>query len=105
MRLKQSARMKEFAKHAPRQKLTNGRAIIAGHGRQYLPMENENGAETGFRAVRLKDSLSYLNSERMICGALFAIERACTPSCCFVCRAVSCALSLAMSASTRLPMP
>src|SRR3546814_10486983 len=41
----------------------------------------------------------------MICGAELAIDSACAPSCCCTCRAWRLALSLAKSASTRLPTP
>src|SRR3569833_882781 len=47
----------------------------------------------------------YLNRDMIACGAWLAMERAWTPSCCLVCSAWSVALSLARSASTRLPMP
>src|ERR1700742_229470 len=47
----------------------------------------------------------YLNSDRMVCGAWLAIDRAWTPSCCLTCSDCSIALSCAMLASTRLPMP
>src|ERR1700744_248598 len=45
------------------------------------------------------------NSDRVIDGAELAIDRACTPNCCFTCKDCSLALSVAMSASTRLPIP
>src|SRR6478752_4436680 len=41
----------------------------------------------------------------MVCGAWLAIDRAWTPSCCLTCKDCSMALSCAMLASTRLPMP
>src|ERR1700759_2548576 len=41
----------------------------------------------------------------MVCGAWLAIDRACTPSCCLTCKDCNWALSSAMLASTRLPMP
>src|ERR1700761_5068459 len=41
----------------------------------------------------------------MVCGAWLAIDSAWIPSCCFTCRACRLALSCAMLASTRLPMP
>src|ERR1700761_9052465 len=47
----------------------------------------------------------YLNSDRMVCGAWLAIDRAWTPSCCLTCNDCSIALSCAMLASTRLPIP
>jgi hypothetical protein len=45
------------------------------------------------------------NSLSAIDGAEFAIDSACTPSCCLTCKEFNCALSVAMSASTKLPMP
>src|SRR6185437_16630183 len=47
----------------------------------------------------------YLKSCNRICGAWLAIESAWAPNCCCTCRACSRALSLARSASTRLPTP
>src|SRR6202012_6309135 len=47
----------------------------------------------------------YLNSDRMVCGAWLAIDRAWTPSCCLTCKDCSVALSWAMLASTKLPIP
>ena len=47
----------------------------------------------------------YLNRDSTACGAWFAMERAWTPSCCLVCSDWRVALSLARSASTRLPTP
>src|SRR3954462_13690130 len=41
----------------------------------------------------------------MVCGCWLAIDSACTPSCCLTCSDWSLALSLAMLASTRLPIP
>src|SRR3984885_5238263 len=41
----------------------------------------------------------------MVCGAWLAIARAWTPSCCLTCSDCNRALSCAMLASTRLPMP
>ena len=46
-----------------------------------------------------------MNSDRMACGAWLAIDRACMPSCCLTCSDCNRALSCAMLASTRLPMP
>src|SRR6201994_314740 len=48
---------------------------------------------------------AYLNRDRTVCGAWLAIARAWTPSCCLTCSDCSMALSCAMLASTRLPMP
>src|ERR1700748_2170334 len=41
----------------------------------------------------------------MVCGAWLAIDSAWMSSCCFTCRDCNLALSCAMLASTRLPMP
>src|SRR5579883_2206558 len=41
----------------------------------------------------------------MVCGAWLAIDRAWMPNCCLTCKDCSIALSWAMLASTRLPMP
>src|ERR1700755_2885691 len=41
----------------------------------------------------------------MVCGAWLAIDRAWMPSCCLTCSDCNLALSCAMLASTRLPMP
>src|SRR5579862_53173 len=46
-----------------------------------------------------------LKRESRYCGDWLAMESAWTPSCCLTCRDCSSALSLAMSASTRLPTP
>src|SRR6266700_4229502 len=48
---------------------------------------------------------AYRNKDRVIDGAAFAIERAWMPNCCLTCSDWSLALSVAMSASTRLPIP
>src|SRR6201991_4175601 len=48
---------------------------------------------------------TYLKSDRMVCGAWLAIDRACTPNCCLTCNDWRLALSSAILASTRLPMP
>src|SRR5471030_2134604 len=41
----------------------------------------------------------------MVCGAWLAIDRAWMPNCCLTCKDCNDALSCAMLASTRLPMP
>src|SRR3982751_1907357 len=41
----------------------------------------------------------------MVCGAWLAIDKAWMPSCCLTCSDCNRALSWAMLASTRLPMP
>src|SRR5262249_6317138 len=48
---------------------------------------------------------TYLNRPRIDWGAELAMDNAWMPSCCLVCRACRWALSLARSASTRLPTP
>src|SRR5436190_195509 len=45
------------------------------------------------------------NSDRMVCGAWLAMDRAWMPSCCLTCSDCNRALSCAILASTRLPMP
>jgi hypothetical protein len=55
--------------------------------------------------LRIAGHQPLLNRDRMICGDWFAIDKACTPSCCLTCKDCNIALSVAISASTRLPIP
>ena len=65
----------------------------------------QDGKERRNRNTRPRRQSDYPNNLSAICGALFAIDKACTPSCCLTCKAFNCALSVAISASTRLPIP
>src|SRR6202000_220567 len=56
-------------------------------------------------ASNLEKFQVYLNSDRIVCGAWLAIDRAWMPSCCLTCSDCNWALSCAILASTRLPMP
>ncbi len=66
---------------------------------------SQDGKERRNRDVRFRRQRRYENKWSAIDGAEFAIDRACTPSCCLTCKDCNIALSVAMLASTKLPMP
>ena len=82
--------------------------------RQFLPDEEQKktarkGAVQGAlrREARGKPLAcnTYRKRDRIAEGAWLAIDSACMPSCCLVCNAVKLALSFAISALTKFPMP